>query len=418
MVVQPTNSQERFWQQTHHVPRGAAIAVSCFALLFNLDDLVGAAEKLGPPGSFVEVLRLALCTAALGVVCWFPRIGALLLWITVPLSLVSGDIALLVIVVPIICVAVTATTALRFVVLNAVVLVLGTIATAIRWARWAHSPSPILWTGAFLLAASTALGLVLRAVLNARSERRRQAIQLAEAQKRAAEAAEQERQRLAHDMHDYVAHELTVIVAALAAARARRKAGQQSTAQDDELMRTLEQTSRKALDELRQVLRILDGDSHDLLSAPLDSSSLPVLASSQRDDKSVAALVRDAAKDLQVIGDEVEIAIDPDVAELSPTSEQRALLQRFLSEAVTNVVKHGGHGSRVKIRAIVFPDGWQVSLTNTIEEGASGPEESTGLGIRGLREEAASLGCEVAAGSVGDGHEWMTTLTLPDRTRP
>ncbi|MCI1749720.1 MAG: histidine kinase [Acidipropionibacterium sp.] len=396
-----------------------AITVSCIALLFNLDDLVAALERLGSPGSLLDFLYLLICAAAVGVVCWFPRAGALLLWIAIPLGAVSGDIALLIIVGPIICITVTAVGTLRFVGLDAAALVLGTIALTIRWTRWSHNFSPILWTGAILLAASTALGLVLRAVLNARSERRRQEKQLIKAQKRAEEAAEQERQRLAHDMHDYVAHELTVIVAALAAARARREAGQQDAERDAELMQTLEQTSRKALDELRRVLRLLDGDDGELIPGSLSypPSLSPVPGDRHGDEgESVAALVKDAAKDLQVIGDEVEIAIDPDVAELSPTSEQRSLLQRFLSEAVTNVVKHGGHGSRVRIRANTVADGWQVSLANTLMEGASGPEESTGLGIPGLRREAASLGCEVSAGPISEDHEWMTTLTVPGRT--
>jgi signal transduction histidine kinase len=396
-----------------------AIAVSCFALLFNLDDLVGDFGRLGSAGSLIDFLYLLICAAALGLVCWFPRAGALLSWAAIPFGLASGDIALLVIVVPIVCAAVTATTALRFVVLNATALVLGAIATALRWTRWSHSLSPILWTGAFLLAASTALGLVLRAVLNARSERRRQDRQLAEARKRAEKAAEQERQRLAHDMHDYVAHELTVIVAALAAARARHEAGQQDAEQDAELMRTLERTSRKALDELRRVLRLLDGDDGELIPGSLSCppSLSPVPGDRHGDEgESVAALIRDAAQDLRVVGDEVEIAIDPDAAELSPTSEQRALLRRFLSEAVTNTVKHGGRGSQVRIRARTLPDGWQVSVANTIEKGASGPGESTGLGIRGLRREAASLGCEVSAGPINEDHEWMTTLTVPGRT--
>ncbi|WP_084648521.1 sensor histidine kinase [Acidipropionibacterium thoenii] len=403
------SSREGFWKETHALPRAIAITVSCFAILFNLDDLVGASRGLGAPGAVVELVRLLLCALALGVVCWSPRIAAFLLWGAIPVSIAANNIALLTVVGPIVCVVVTATATLPFVALNTALLVSGATAMAIKWAQWSHDPSAILWTGAFLLVASTALGLVLRAVLNARSERRRQEQRIADIQKQVEQAAEHERQRLAHDMHDYVAHELTLIVAGLAGARARRNASQQSPEQDVDLLGSVEQTSRKALDELRRVLRLLNDDGE---SEPIAGSPLPI--SGDHRAVPVATLIKDAAQDLQVIGDHVHLAISADTAELLPTAQQRTLLQRFLSEAVTNAAKHGGLGARVTIGSATVPNGWQVSLRNTIEMGAAGPEASTGLGIRGLQKEAEEAQCVVSAHPVGQQHEWLMTLTLPD----
>ncbi|MDN6021833.1 MAG: histidine kinase, partial [Acidipropionibacterium jensenii] len=239
--------------------------VSCFALLFNMDDLVGASTRLGSHGSFVDLLRVVLGGLALGIVCWFPRIGAVLAWLAIPVTIVSGSIAPTVLVSPLVCVAVTATCTLPFIIINGVVMVVGTIGIAIRWIQWVHTPVPILWTGAFLLSASTALGMALRALLGSRAERRLQDRRIAAIQKQAEQAAEHERQRLAHDMHDYVAHELTVIIAALAAARTRRPSHQQDPDQDAALLETVETTSRKALDELRRVLRLLDGEGDPVI---------------------------------------------------------------------------------------------------------------------------------------------------------
>jgi len=408
-VSDTPSAWDRFWRGTHSIPHWAAIALSVFALVFNLDDLFTTLSGLGDPSSWVDLLRFLLGAVAMGIVCWYPRLGALLVWLAIPVSVASGNAVLLLVAGSIVCVVVTATATLRFVVVNTAILVAGAVAVAIRWAAWAHDPSAILWTCAFVLAVSIGLGLLLRAVLSSRAERRFQESRIAEVQKQVEQAAEHERQRLAHDMHDYVAHELTLIVAGLAGARARRNASQQSPEQDVELLGSVEQTSRKALDELRRVLRLLNDDGE---SEPIAGSPLPI--SGDHRAVAVATLIKDAAQDLQVIGDHVHLAISADTAELLPTAQQRTLLQRFLSEAVTNAAKHGGLGARVTIGSATVPNGWQVSLRNTIEKGAVGPEASTGLGIRGLQKEAEEAQCVVSAHPVGQHHEWLMTLTLPD----
>ena len=403
------NSRDRFWQGTYSIPRWAAITVACFAVVFNLDDLFTTLSELRIPSSWVDLLRLLLCAVAMGLVSWYPRLGALLVWLAIPVSIASGNAVLVLLAGPIVCVVVTATATLRCGVVNTAILGAGAVAVAIRGAAWAHDPSAILWTCAFVLAVSIGLGLLLRAVLSSRAERRFQEQRIADIQKQVEQAAEHERQRLAHDMHDYVAHELTLIVAGLAGARARRNASQQSPEQDVDLLGSVEQTSRKALDELRRVLRLLNDDGE---SEPIAGSPLPI--SGDHRAVPVATLIKDAAQDLQVIGDHVHLAISADTAELLPTAQQRTLLQRFLSEAVTNAAKHGGLGARVTIGSATVPNGWQVSLRNTIEMGAAGPEASTGLGIRGLQKEAEEAQCVVSAHPVGQQHEWLMTLTLPD----
>lgn len=400
-------AREGFWRVPHRVPRPVAIVVSCFALLFNMDDLVGASTRLGSHSSSLDLLRVALCVVALGIVCWFPRIGAVLAWIAIPVSIGGANISPIVLVSPLVCVAVTATCTLPFIIINGVVMVAGSIGIAIRWIQWVHTPVPILWTGAFLLSASTALGMALRALLGSRAERRLQDRRIAAIQKQAEQAAEHERQRLAHDMHDYVAHELTVIVAALAAARARRQSHHQDPDQDAALLETVETTSRKALDELRRVLRLLDGQGDPVIGSPVPVSGAPRA-------EPVETMITDAAQDLEAIGDEVTISISPDAASLIPPEDHRLLLERFLSEAVTNAVKHGGLGSRVTIRASTCSGVLQITLSNTIEKARAGLDVSTGLGIRGLREKAEELHCSVSAQPAPGRDGWIATLSLPE----
>lgn len=396
------------WWQPRSLPRSVSVILSCFSLLFNLDDLTKTLSEIHDLSTTLGFLRVLLGCLALGIVGWFPRIGAILIWLSIPISISSDNTATFAFIAPLVGVVVTGTSTLMFTAVNAGVLAITGAIVAQRWSK-GGDPSVIISTVVFVLIGCVALGLVLRAILNSRTERRLQEKRIVAIQKQAEEAAEKERQRLAHDMHDYVAHELTVIVAALAAARARRGAFQQSAAQDAALLDTVEQTSRKALDELRRVLRLLDSEE---IAEPVVGSPLPISGSHRAIP--LETMLTDAAQDLQVIGDKVTISVTPEAAAQDPSAEQRALLQRFLSEAVTNAVKHGGMGSRVTIQASAIPGGLRVSLANTIEKGTAGPDESTGLGIKGLRERAEELHCTLSAEPAPDQGGWIMALDIPE----
>lgn len=336
--------------------------------------------------------------------CWFPRISAVLLWLSIPLSLYIGTIGLLPFAGGLVCVVVTATTTILFLSLDIGILLAAAILIAFNWPMaW----SIVFWTGALILAIAVALGLVIRAVLRSSKERRHQDALITQVREQAERARREERLRLAHEMHDYVAHELTVSVAALAAARSEPGADERRSRSDSRMLQTVETSNRRALDELRHALRVLDDDA----VRPVGSAVQPPATASK---PTLTSLVEAAAQDLAVVGDRVRVSTPTDGA--PEDDDLLDLLRRFLTEGVTNVVKYGGRGADVAIEAGIDDDTLTVTIDNTIAARPAG--QSTGLGLPGLSAEARQRGGRISSGprpqgSGRPGNVWRLELVVP-----
>lgn len=401
--------------------------VSLAAVFFTLDDLVRVLTSISDAPTALNALRVVLSTAAMALVCWFPRTGAALSWVALAVSLGTGTLGIVQVVMVVVVLVVTATADSAFAAANVAVLFLGVVLSAFRWS----SPGvAVFWLGASLLAIGVVLGFIVRWVLQSRIEQRHQREVLAQVRRQAENARREERERVAHDMHDYVAHELTVIVATLAANRAERERATAAGAPSDtlrtqEILDGVERSSRKALDELRRVPRVLDDDPSDVsLSAPSALSAAPEglsrrLTCPTPQRLPVETMVREAALDLGAIRDRVDILIDPDRGTRILPEDQAALAGRFLTEAVTNVVKHGGVGAHVALEAGApsGSDGLRLRVTNSIAaSGTASARDSTGMGIPGLRREAETLGATLTAGAIDeDDLRWSVELILPSK---
>lgn len=340
--------------------------------------------------------------------CWFPRASAVLLWLSIPVTLTVYTVGLLPIVGVVVCTVVTATTAVTFLCVNAGVMLVAVIAIAFRWPT---IPEALFWAGIVLLAVSIALGLVIRAVLRGSAERQHQEETIRQVREQAERARREERLRLAHEMHDYVAHELTVSVAALAATQFDITAVERRSDADREILEAVERSNRRALEELRHALRVLDTEDDTAADElPVPSSPFPP---GPTNTASLPDLIEGAARDLRVVGDRVTLSVNGG-AGLALGTADLEMARRFLTEGVTNAVKHGGLGAAVLIRADSVDKAVTIAIANTI--GASvPPAESTGLGLRGLREEAERHGCELASGRSSDdaGYDWTIELRIP-----
>jgi len=249
-----------------------------------------------------------------------------------------------------------------------------------------------------------------------------------------------------------------LIVATLAAARAKRDAiappeaaasstsppaggptadgpaADPDSARTQELLDTVERSSRKALDELRSVLRVLDdepGAGHDPsgdggdsdgeysdATAPWVRGALSPRVLQPRDvDHSVTSMVAEAAQDFHAIGNQVDIRLDPSLSDATVADGHAELMRRFLTEGVTNIVKHGGISAHVVMDVQSAPDTdrIRIRLCNSLGRAAAvSPRDSTGLGLGGLRKEAESNGCTVEAGPIEEGDlRWALALELP-----
>jgi len=210
-------------------------------------------------------------------------------------------------------------------------------------------------------------------------------LQRALSQERAAAAAAQERLRIARDVHDIVAHSISVM--ALHAGGARRLLHPDQT-QAIQALEVVEQTGRQALAEIGQVL------------SDLRSVTEPVLTPASLDR---------AVEPLRVAGMRVRLTVDglPDIL----AEEVGAAGQRVVREAVANVLRHA-HATAVEVTAGVDGDRLLIEI---VDDGTGpGPGiEPAGHGLVGMRERVAGVGGTVRVGPASPGRGFRVDATLP-----
>ncbi len=223
----------------------------------------------------------------------------------------------------------------------------------------------------------------------ARARRRTAALagQNAALERQAEQAAEAERTRIARELHDIVAHHLSVIVLQAAGARASGKAPEAA-------LEKIETSGRQALAETRRLLGVMrDGGEEAGLAPPPGIGELEALAASVRE--------AGVSVSLAISGDRSEV---PAAVDLS--------VYRIVQEALTNVLKHAGR-ARAKVTIGCEDSAVTVEVT---DDGMSAPADLacvTGHGLAGMRERATIFGGELQAGPrPGGGFAVRTRLPL------
>ncbi len=210
-----------------------------------------------------------------------------------------------------------------------------------------------------------------------------------ELRQQAARAAE--RSRIAAEMHDVLAHRLSLI--ALHTGVLGLKAETLPAQVADRLM-LLRTASTEALGDLRDILGALHG------TGPAPHPPAPVL-------RDVEELVEQA----RTAGQDVDLQVDGD-AERAPTAHRLALY-RIVQESLSNARKHAA-GAPVRIRLSYTAPATTLEVTNT--PGAVAAElAGSGYGLVGLRERVTALGGDLQAGPAGAG-AWRLAATLPHPT--
>lgn len=207
-------------------------------------------------------------------------------------------------------------------------------------------------------------GLLWRVVLRSRRTR------AAQLQAESLAAEEQERVRIARDMHDIVAHSLAVVIAQADGARYAAAAKPELAT---EALGTIAQTARGALSDVRMLLTQLRHRQGD--------GPQPTLA----DLETLFAQVRQA-------GVEPLVTVDPMPPGEPPGAIQLAVY-RILQEALTNAIRHGD--GTVHVHLAWLPDRVDIAVRNTISAGA--PAAPGGHGLIGMRERAQLVGGSLQA---------------------
>jgi len=205
----------------------------------------------------------------------------------------------------------------------------------------------------------------------------------------AEQAAAAERTRIARELHDIVAHHLSVIVLQAAGTRASgRPAGA--------ALEKIENNGRQALAETRRLLGVLHGPDEPAGFAPQPGiGELEALAASVR-----------------AAGLPVNLSISGEHAELPAVVDVSAY--RIVQEALTNILKHAGP-ARADVRIGCAREAVTIDIT---DNGAGEPGHQAlagGHGLAGMRERAAVFGGELAAGPrPGGGFTVRARLPLSD----
>jgi len=234
--------------------------------------------------------------------------------------------------------------------------------------------------GAFILGGPWLAGVMVRL----RRERERsltlRTVELERDQEERARAAvAEERQRIARELHDVVAHAISVVVV-------QARGGRKVLDRDPEAARTafdsIERTGEQALGEMRRLLGMLRDDDEERSRAPQPSlERLDALA-----------------EEMRASGMPVELEIEGEANGIPPGVDVSGY--RIVQEALTNVLRHAGPAiARVGVR--FSPDAVEIDV---VDDGRGGPSSpGSGNGLLGIRERVAVVGGEIDAGPLPDG---------------
>ena len=208
-----------------------------------------------------------------------------------------------------------------------------------------------------------------------------------EREERARSAAAEERSRIARELHDEVAHAMSVIAV-------QADAAEGALEHDPALVRrpllAIRETAREALADMRRVVGALRDDDRAGLAPE------PGLARATK-----------LVEDTRTAGLDVELRVEGEPTPLPPALDLAAY--RVLQEGLTNVRKHA---AAKRVEVIVRYSSYAVDVEVSDDGDGSGTEGGSGRGLAGLRERVALLGGSFVAGPRAHGFALRVSLPL------
>jgi signal transduction histidine kinase len=204
----------------------------------------------------------------------------------------------------------------------------------------------------------------------------------------AREAVAEERARIAREMHDSVAHSVSVMVLQAGAAEQVLAA---SPERARESLQTIQDTGREAIVELRRMLGLLRDPVEASLSPPPGLGGIDTLLGQVR-----------------AAGLPVELTVEGQPRRLPPGVDRSAY--RIVQEGLTNTLKHAGPAHAT----VTLRYGDRALELEVVDDGRGGKRANgDGFGLIGMRERAALYGGELDAGSrPGGGYVLRARLPL------
>ena len=327
---------------------------SAFALLIPLTLLWRRAHPFGAMAG--ALLLFSLVEALAGV----------LNWTTVPITLLLLSFAI----------GTCATTARR---VTAAVLFGAWATTLVAIDPSTNSASGTALGLTFFMVAPTLLGRVLEIRAQAHAEEHAAAGRMEHEQAQSAlQAAAEERVRVARELHDVLAHSVSVMVIQTEAARAVALTDADAAT---EALRSVERAGREALMEMRRTVGVLRHENGGTADGPTPGLS---------DLRSLAARAREA-------GLPVELAVLGRPTKLPAGLELAGY--RVAQEAITNAIKHAGPAT-ARVEVEYAPNALRIDVTDTGCGRPVGPGDDRGHGLLGMRERVSLYGGTLLTGPV------------------
>ncbi|OZM71733.1 hypothetical protein CFN78_18040 [Amycolatopsis antarctica] len=205
-------------------------------------------------------------------------------------------------------------------------------------------------------------------------------------------ARQSQRLEYARDLHDFVAHHVTAMVAQAQAVRFITAAGMAPSPEGlDEMLAGIEKAGSEALVSMRGMVTVLRDDT----TAPV------------RPHQTLGPIVADAAD--RYTGSPVTTSIDQTLATRTLSPKTLDAARHVVQESLTNVLRHAAEVTRVEISAHDSGESVELSVTNDGIAASNGLPG--GFGLVGLTERVESVGGRLSAGPTGTG--WAVTAVLP-----
>jgi signal transduction histidine kinase len=361
-----------------------AVAVSVVSsfYVFGADGYVSQERLLNP--TVLTGLSFAIAIGAAVMLCWRHEKPELVLGIAlVPPLLASDSMAALIALA-----ALAAARRDRLLWLGGALTYLVTVAAVWRDAgwhpkvtmagTWVPDAMPGKLIGAMVTAAVfTAIPLTVGVLRGTRADLRQR--ELREAALRDEMTRQEERSRIAHEMHDVLGHRLSLLSLQ---AGALEVVDPNATG---DVARTVRTTAKQSLDDLRQVIGVLrDGRDYQLSSGPVPAlTDLPALVAETRQ-----------------AGVPVNLTVMLDQVGSAPAPLAMAVY-RVVQESLTNILRHApGAPTDVTVRG---GPGAGVTLEVVNPLVTAPPNPGAGTGLTGISERATALGGNASAGPTPEG---------------
>lgn len=372
-------------------PSAAALTVALLGVLYYVTPLAAALARPGRQFSTLEVAEILLPGGLALAALWWLRARPLAVAALVTACLLPSPLALG---PALVCVERIAATRRRAVTMLAAMLVV--LAKGINimviggLSTFAESPARVEW---FLATVAVTIA-VLVGMLNASNrEAARRALEAEQARAetmaaRINEARLAERERIAREMHDVVAHRISLVALhAGALAHGMSRAG--GSPDELELVRLIQTNAQTSLEELRAMLTSLRG-----ADAPPEPPQ-PSLTE-------VDALLTDA----RGAGQRIELTVDGSLARVPARISRHAY--RLVQEGLTNARKHAP-GAPTVLRLTASPTELSIRISNPLATLALPNCTGSGLGLVGMAERVDQLGGRLWHGE-SDGHFVLEAL--------